>query len=38
MDPKERNFIGREALEKQVQQGVKQRLVGLGIGRPWRDP
>lgn len=29
MEPKERAFIGREALEKQTQQGVKYRLVGL---------
>lgn len=28
-DPKERNFIGRTALEKQQQIGVKHRLVGL---------
>lgn len=34
MDPKERNFIGREALESQVQQGVKQRLVGLVLEGP----
>lgn len=29
MDPKERDFIGRAALEKQRQQGVSRRLVGL---------
>jgi aminomethyltransferase len=28
-DPKERDFIGRKALEKQQNEGVKQRLVGL---------
>lgn len=28
-EPKERDFIGRAALEKQLQAGVKQRLVGL---------
>jgi len=34
MDPKERNFIGREALEKQMQQGIQQRLVGLVLEGP----
>ncbi|MBX3708678.1 MAG: glycine cleavage system aminomethyltransferase GcvT [Gammaproteobacteria bacterium] len=34
MDPSERNFIGREALEKQIQQGVKCRLVGLILDGP----
>jgi aminomethyltransferase len=34
MDPKERLFIGREALEKQVQQGIKRRLVGLILEGP----
>jgi aminomethyltransferase len=29
MEPKDRAFIGREALEKQSQAGVKHRLVGL---------
>ncbi len=29
LEPKERNFIGRNALEKQLQEGVKQKLVGL---------
>lgn len=29
MEPKERTFIGREALEKQSSHGVKYRLVGL---------
>lgn len=29
LDPKERNFIGRPALEKQLAAGVKQHLVGL---------
>lgn len=28
-EPKERHFIGREALEKQLQEGVKYRLTGL---------
>lgn len=28
-EPKERNFIGREALEEQLKLGVKRRLVGL---------
>ena len=34
MDPKERIFIGRAALEKQVQQGIKRRLVGLVLDGP----
>lgn len=29
MEPIERHFIGRAALEKQLQSGIKQRLVGL---------
>jgi len=29
LEPKERHFIGREALEKQLQQGVPQQLVGI---------
>jgi aminomethyltransferase len=28
-DPQDRNFIGRDALEKQKNSGIKQRLVGL---------
>lgn len=28
-EPKERDFIGRAALEKQLQSGIKNRLVGL---------
>jgi aminomethyltransferase len=28
-EPKERSFIGRDALEKQAEQGIKRRLVGL---------
>lgn len=28
-DPKNRDFIGREALEKQLKEGVKQKLIGL---------
>ncbi|SRR5579883_438601 len=28
-EPKDRDFIGRTALEKQLQDGVKQKLVGL---------
>jgi len=28
-EPKERNFMGRQALERQLQEGVKQKLVGL---------
>jgi aminomethyltransferase len=34
MDPADRAFIGREALEKQKQQGVKRRLVGLVLDGP----
>lgn len=34
MEPKDRQFIGREALEKQMQQGIKQRLVGLVLEGP----
>jgi aminomethyltransferase len=34
MEPKERSFIGRDALEKQSQQGVKRRLVGLVLNGP----
>lgn len=34
MEPKEREFIGREALEKQTQEGVKLRLVGLVLDGP----
>lgn len=34
MDPKERDFIGRAALEKQQQDGVKMRLVGLVLDGP----
>lgn len=34
LDPKERMFIGREALEAQVQQGIKHRLVGLVLEGP----
>lgn len=34
MDPQERTFIGREALEKQAQQGIKRRLVGLVLEGP----
>lgn len=29
LDPKERDFIGRSALEKQMHTGIKQRLIGL---------
>lgn len=29
LHPKERNFIGRAALEKQLETGISQRLVGL---------
>ncbi len=35
MEPQTRNFIGRKALEEQLQQGIKQQLVGLvleGLG------
>lgn len=34
MEPKERQFIGREALEIQSKQGVKRRLVGLILEGP----
>lgn len=34
MDPKERSFIGREALEKQQEQGIQRRLVGLVLDGP----
>ena len=34
MDPKDRDFIGRAALEKQQQDGVKMRLVGLVLDGP----
>jgi len=34
MEPKERVFIGREALEKQSEEGVKRRLVGLVLDGP----
>jgi aminomethyltransferase len=34
MEPKERLFIGREALEQQSQEGVKRRLVGLVLDGP----
>lgn len=34
MDPESRRFIGREALEKQSQQGIKHRLVGLVLEGP----
>lgn len=34
LEPKERMFIGRTALEKQSQQGVKRRLVGLVLEGP----
>lgn len=34
MDPEDRDFIGREALEKQKSQGVKNRLVGLVLEGP----
>lgn len=34
LEPKERSFIGREALEKQAADGVKQRLVGLVLDGP----
>jgi aminomethyltransferase len=33
-DPKERKFIGREALEAEATQGVKRRLVGLVLEGP----
>lgn len=34
LDPKERVFIGRDALEQQSQQGIKRRLVGLVLDGP----
>ncbi len=34
MDPKERDFIGRAALEAQQQAGVKMRMVGLVLDGP----
>lgn len=34
LEPKERNFIGREALEKQTEHGIKRRLVGLVLEGP----
>jgi aminomethyltransferase len=34
MEPKDRDFIGRQALEKQQQNGVKMRLVGLVLDGP----
>ena len=34
MDPKDRQFIGREALENQMQQGIKRQLVGLILEGP----
>jgi aminomethyltransferase len=34
MDPKEREFIGRAALEKQTKEGLKHRLVGLVLKGP----
>jgi aminomethyltransferase len=34
LEPNDRLFIGREALEKQKQVGVKQRLVGLVLEGP----
>lgn len=33
-DPADRDFIGRKALEKQREEGVKQRLVGLVLDGP----
>jgi len=29
LEPKERNFIGRAALEKQIQDGIQYKLIGL---------
>src|SRR3990167_921111 len=29
MEPQDRNFIGRQALQNQIQQGIKQQLIGL---------
>jgi aminomethyltransferase len=34
MEPTQRDFCGRKALEKQFQQGVSQRLVGLVLEGP----
>ncbi len=34
MDPADRDFIGRAALKKQMQEGVKRRLVGLVLDGP----
>jgi aminomethyltransferase len=34
MEPADREFIGRKALEKQLQEGVKRRLVGLVLEGP----
>jgi aminomethyltransferase len=34
LEPKERDFIGRQALEQQIQQGVQHRLVGLVLTAP----
>jgi aminomethyltransferase len=34
MEPADRDFIGRAALEKQLEQGVKMRLVGLVLEGP----
>lgn len=34
MDPKDRQFIGREALESQSQHGITHRLVGLVLTGP----
>jgi len=34
MDPTDRSFIGREALERQKAEGVKRRLVGLVLTGP----
>ncbi|HLB42708.1 MAG TPA: glycine cleavage system aminomethyltransferase GcvT [Gammaproteobacteria bacterium] len=34
MEPKDRNFIGRDRLEDQIQHGVKRQLVGLVLDGP----
>lgn len=34
LDPKDRDFIGRQALEQQVEAGVQKRLVGLVLDGP----
>lgn len=34
MEPKERNFIGRKALEAQINQGIKHKLVGIILEGP----